>query len=77
MKDKLFCKLPIFASATFSIDKPSNWDIMSKAQQDEYFLSATSLNREASLCHQCSGPTETEYEIDTMLIEGEELEIYE
>lgn len=74
---KLYCSLPIFANARFSIEKPDNWDDMSKVEQDNYFLESTTLGKEASLCHQCSGPTKTDYEIDIEATEGEELEIYE
>jgi hypothetical protein len=77
MKNKIYCQLPIFATASFSVDKPDNWGEMSKEERDEHFLSATSLSPEGSLCHQCRRNLETDYVVDLQAIEGEELEWYE
>jgi len=73
---KIYCHLPIFATAKFSIDKPDNWEQMDKAEQDNYFLTCASLAPEGSLCCQCNGDTETDYEID-LDANGEQLELYE
>jgi hypothetical protein len=77
MKNKIYCRLPIFATARFSINKPDNWNEMSKAEQSEYFLASKSLAPEGTLCHQCSGPTETDYEVDLCACEDGELDTYE
>jgi len=75
-KEKIYCRLPIFATAKFSIEKPDNWDDMTRAEQDEYFLTCLSLAPEATLCCQCSGDTETDYEVDLDAIE-DELALYD
>lgn len=75
--NKIYCHLPIFATAKFSIEKPRNWDKMSKAEQDEYFITCKTLGAEASLCCHCSGDTQTDYEVDLDSIEDSDLELYE
>ncbi len=57
---KIKAMLPIYASAKFECEKPDNWDEMTDYEKKEYF--AENMYSISSLCHQCSGPTETDYE---------------
>ena len=76
---KIYCNLPIFATAKFSIEKPDNWDDMSKEDQVVYFLESTTLANESSLCHYCSRKgMETDFEVSLDDIEDDEdLDFYD
>ena len=67
MKRKISALLPIFASARFSIEAPDDWDKMTLCKRKEYFMQH--LKRNASLCHQCSGDVETDFELDYTFID--------
>ena len=67
--------LPVYASAKFFIKKPLDWDKWSQKKKFEYFIENCETN--AYLCHQCSGPLETDFEWDTLHMKAKDIEFYE
>lgn len=75
-KDKLYCMIPVYASAVFQCDKPDNWENMSKEDQKWYFLSKAGTK--ANVCNHCSNNgLECDFEQDQDYVDINELEIFE
>lgn len=74
----ILCKLPIFATAKFSIEKPNNWGKMNREEKKDYFLQ--NMGCESSICCHCSRDIETDFEADINYIDSipaKEFEFYE
>jgi len=65
---KILVVLPIYASAKFYIEKPDNWDKMSKSEKADYF--SENMETNAQLCHQCSNDLESSYDLDDNYYNG-------
>jgi hypothetical protein len=59
---KIHAFIPIYASAKFSIDKPTNWDDMTKADREIYFLNCA--DPISKLCFQCSDTIQSDFEVN-------------
>jgi len=73
---EIYCYLPVYATAKFSIRKPANWNEMSDIEQKDYFL--TNMESSSlSLCHQCSNRIETDFDVVESFLKPAMLDLME
>lgn len=74
---KIKMHLPVGASAEFEFEKPKGWDKWSKTKQFKYAMDSNYESTSGSLCHQCAGILETDFEVLTDFVKKEFTTFYE